>query len=73
MYQKKLTQDYEKTEKRGPPIFGEKVQMVTQDISWGIYRTEKFDQVMEKIFPPENTEDPEINKVNFEIWRDIKT
>ena len=47
--------------------------MVTQDISWGIYRTEKFDQVMEKIFPPENIEDPEINKVNFEIWRDIKT
>ena len=66
-----LTQEYERTEKRVPPISSEKLQKVTQDLIWGIYRTEKFEQVMEEIFPPENIEGLEVNKVNIEVWRKI--
>ena len=42
-YLENLTQEYEKSEK---------LQNVTQGLFWDIYRTEKFDQVMEDIFPP---------------------
>ena len=40
-YLENLTQEYEITEKRGPPISSEKLQKLTQDLSWGIYRTER--------------------------------
>ena len=51
-YLENLTQEYEKSEKRRRPISSEKLQNVTQGLFWDIYRTEKFDQVMEDIFPP---------------------
>ena len=51
-YLENLTQEYEKTEKRRRPISSEKLQNVTQGLFWDIYRTEKFDEVMEEIFPP---------------------
>ena len=70
-YLENLTQEYERTEKRGPRISSEKLQKVTQDLIWGIYRTEKFEQVMEENFPPENIEGLEVNKVNIEVWRKI--
>ena len=66
-----LTQEYERTEKRGPLISSEKLQKVTQDLIRGIYRTEKFEQVMEKIFPFKSIEGLEVNKVNIEVWRKI--
>ena len=69
-YLENLTQEYERTEKRGPHISSEKLQ-VTQDLIWGIYRTEKFEQVMEGIFPPENIEGLEVSKVNIKVWKKI--
>ena len=40
-YLENLTEEYEITEKRGLPISSEKLQKLTQDLSWGIYRTER--------------------------------
>ena len=54
-----------------PPISSEKLQKVT--LIWGIYRTKKFDQVMKKIFPLENIEVMEVNKVNIEVWKKFPT
>ena len=41
-YMETLTQEYERTEKRGSPIYGEKLQKVTQGLIWGIHRTQKI-------------------------------
>ena len=60
-----------KLKKGDPPISGEKLQKVTQDLTWGIYKTEKCEQVMEEIFPTGNIEGLEVNKVNIEVWRKI--
>ena len=70
-YLENLTEEYERTEKRGSPIFSEKLQKLTQDLIWGIYRTEKFEQVMEENFSPESIEGLEVSKVNTEVWRKI--
>ena len=70
-YLENLTQEYERTEKGGPPNSSEKLQKVTQDLIWDIYRTEKFEQVMEEIFPPESIEGLDVSKVNIEAWRRI--
>ena len=70
-YLENLTQKYERTEKREPSIFSEKLQKVTQDQIWGIHRTEKFEQVKEETFPPENIEGLEVNKVNIEVCTKI--
>ena len=58
-YLENLTQEYERTEKERPPpppIFSEKLQNVNPDLIWGIYRTEKYDLVMDDVFPPESIE-----------------
>ena len=70
-YLEDLTQEYKKTEKRGPPMSCGKLQKVTQDLVWGIYKSEKFEQVMGDIHPPENIENLEVTKVNIEVWRKI--
>ena len=70
-YLENLTQEYERTEKKGPPISSETLQKVTQDLIWGICRTERFEKVMEEIVPPENIEGLKVNKVNIEVWRNI--
>ena len=70
-YLENLTKEYNRTEKRGHPISSAKLKKVTEDVIWVIYRTEKFDQVMEEIFSPENIEGLEVNKVNIEFWRKI--
>ena len=41
-YMETLTQEYERTEKRGSPIYSEKLQKVTQGLIWGIHRTQKI-------------------------------
>ena len=70
-YLENLTQEYERFEKRGAPISSEKLQKLTQDLSWGIYRTERNYQVIEAISPPENIEGLEVNKVNIKVWRKL--
>ena len=64
-YLENLSQEYERTEKREVPISSEKLQKVSLDLIWGINRTEKFEQVMEEIFPPENFEGLAVNKINI--------
>ena len=59
-YLENLTQEYKRTQ-----ISSEKLQKVT--LIWSICRTKKIDQVMEKIFPPENIEGLKVNKVNIEV------
>ena len=70
-YLENLTQEYERTEKRRSPVSSEKLQKVIQDLIWGIYRTEKFEQLMEENFPRENIEGLEVSKVNIEVLRKI--
>ena len=70
-YLENLTQEYERIEKRERLISSEKFQKVTQGLICGIYRIEQFEQVMEGIFPSENIEGLEVNKLNIEVWRKI--
>ena len=64
-YLENLSQEYERTEKREAPISSEKLQKVSQDLIWGNNRTEKFERVMEEIFPPEIFEGLAVNKINI--------
>ena len=43
--------------------FFSKCDQIRSFLIWGIYRIEKFEQIMEEIFPPENIENLEVNKV----------
>ena len=70
-YLEKPHQKYEKTEKRGPLICNEKLNKETQDLIWDSYRTDIFDQVVEKTDAPDNIEGLKVNKVNIEVCRKI--
>ena len=42
-----------------------------QDLVWGIFKQEKWDQVISGTIPPENLESLDVTKVNKEVWLKI--
>ena len=42
-----------------------------QDLAWGIFKQEKWDQVISDTIPPENLESLDVTKVNKEMWLKI--
>ena len=42
-----------------------------QDLAWGIFKQEKWDQVISGTIPPENLESLDVTKVNKEVWLKI--
>ena len=39
-----------------------------KDLAWGIFKQEKWDQVVSDTIPPENLESLDVTKVNKEVW-----
>ena len=58
-----LEQDYKKVVQKGPPI-DQRLANVFQDLAWGIFKQEKWDQVANDTIPPENIDSLEVTKVN---------
>ena len=42
-----------------------------QDLAWGIFKQEKWDQVISGIILPENFELLDVTKINKEVWLKI--
>ena len=42
-----------------------------QDLSWEIFKQEKWDQVVSDTIPPENLKSLDMTKVNKEVWLKI--
>lgn len=65
-----LEQDYKKVILKGPPI-DQRLASIFQDLAWGIFKQEKWDQVANDTLPPENIDSLEVTKVNKEVWSKI--
>ena len=65
-----LEQDYKKVVQKGPPI-DQQLANVFQDLAWGIFKQEKWDQVISGIILPENFELLDVTKINKEVWLKI--
>ena len=61
-----LEQDYKKVVQKGPPI-DQQLANVFQDLAWGIFKQEKWDQVISGTIPPENLESLDVTKANKEL------
>ena len=59
-----------KVVQKGPPI-DQRLANVFQDLAWGIFKQEKWDQVISGTIPPENLESLDVTKVNKEVWLKI--
>ena len=55
---------------KGPPT-DQGLANVFQDLAWGIFKQEKWDQVISGTIPPENLESLDVTKVNKEVWLKI--
>ena len=64
-----LEQDYKTVVQKGPTI--DQRLTVFQDLAWGIFKQEKWDQVISDTIPPENLESLDVTKVNKEVWLKI--
>ena len=56
-----LEQDYKKVVQKGSPI-DQRLANVCQDLAWGIFKQEKWDQVTSGIILPENLESLDVLK-----------
>ena len=65
-----LEQDYKTVVQKGPTI-DQRLTNVFQDLAWGIFKQEKWDQVISGTIPPENLESLDVTKVNKEVWLKI--
>jgi len=61
-----ISQEYQLTEMKGPPI-NEKLAKIFQDLSWGIHKKEKVEQVQKESLSPSNMENLDVQPVNIEI------
>ena len=59
-----------KVVQKEPPI-DQRVANVFQDLAWGSFKQEKWDQVISDTIPPENLESLDVTKVNKEVWLKI--
>ena len=69
-YAEELEQDYKKVVQKRPHI-DQRLANVFQDLAWGIFKQEKWDQVISGTILPENLESLDVTKVNKEVWLKI--
>ena len=69
-YLNDISLEYENTERKGP-FLNEKLTKIFQNLIWNNTKPEKIENLLKSVFPPENIEGLEPNKVNIEIWRTI--
>ena len=65
-----ISQEFGKTDINGPPI-NEKLTNIFQDLTYGIFKVEKLEKLLNDIASPENMEGLEVNKVNDDVWTKI--
>ena len=65
-----FSQEFGKTDIEGPSI-NENLTKIFQDLTYGIFKEEKLETLLNDIVPPENIERSEVTKVNKEAWQKI--